>query len=135
MCVSFGAVNLVEEIRAGGTQIYNNVLYVVRDLHIDGLTLSLTELKPFKSTRGHSHDDIDEIYVFVCGSGYMQLGVDDIKETFAVGKGKVVLVRKGVFHRVMNESIVPLEFVSIFAKKRNNIHYQYAKQESVAACV
>lgn len=120
-------MNLGQEILHSGTTVFDNDVYLVKDLYLEGLTLSLTELKPYKETRGHKHDDVDEIYFVKNGFGKIQLGADDVKEMIGVNKGSIILVRKGVFHRVYNESAVMLEFICVFAKKRSEVDYEYGK--------
>lgn len=74
--------------------------YVVEDNnYLENLTVSKTVLHPGKSTTGHAHSGIDEVYYFISGTGQMQLG--DIK--FPVNSGDVVLIQEGKFHRVFND--------------------------------
>ncbi|MFA5052685.1 MAG: cupin domain-containing protein [Parcubacteria group bacterium] len=93
--------------------IRDNDVYRVYDLKTLGnLTLSLTELNPHKSTTGHSHENAEEVYVFISGKGEMEIGETREKVT----KGNVFLIPKGDFHRVHNKGWQPLKFWSIFEK-------------------
>ncbi|MFA4999234.1 MAG: cupin domain-containing protein [Parcubacteria group bacterium] len=93
--------------------IRDNDVYQVYDLkELENLTLSLTELKPHKSTTGHSHNTADEIYIFISGKGEVEIGGSREK----VIKGDVLLVPRGNFHRVWNIGWQPLKFWAIFEK-------------------
>jgi len=81
----------------GGTAIRNDDRYEVRDnIELKNLVLSSTRLKPNKSTSGHSHLGQEEVYLFIIGSGEMEVGDD----RFAVHAGDIVLIPDGAFHRV-----------------------------------
>jgi len=93
--------------------IRNNKIYKVYDLpKLEDIEISLTELKSHKSTKGHSHKEVDEVYIFVKGSGTMELG----KKTIKVKAGDIVPVKEGVFHRVQNPTDKILSFWAIFEK-------------------
>ncbi len=93
--------------------IRDNDIYKVYDLStLKHLQVSLTELNPQKSTTGHSHDNAEEVYVFVNGEGTMEVGSENIK----VKSGGLVLVPKGKFHKVHNHSNKILSFWTIFEK-------------------
>ncbi len=93
--------------------IRDNELYKVYDLpELKNLTVSLTELNPKKSTTGHSHDDAEEVYIFISGEGEMEVGGKTVK----VKSGNVVLVKAGDFHRVHNKTEEILKFWTIFEK-------------------
>jgi mannose-6-phosphate isomerase-like protein (cupin superfamily) len=103
----------LKEYKKKAELIRDNDIYRVYDLKsLQRLTLSLTELKPKKSTTGHSHDDAEEIYVFLSGKGEMK--IDQEKEK--VAKGDIVLVPKGKFHQVRNKGVSALKFWAIFEK-------------------
>lgn len=81
----------------GGQVVKEDDRYIVRDnTNLNNLILSSTDLKPNMSTSGHSHKGQEEVYVFVKGSGKMDL--DD--KTISFVEGDVVLIEDGVFHRV-----------------------------------
>jgi len=86
--------------------------YEVYDLALERLVLSMTVLHQGKSTTGHSHDDTEEIYLFISGEGEIQL--DDRKQ--GVVDGDIVLLPQKVFHRVFNTGNGDLTFVSSFEK-------------------
>jgi len=93
--------------------IRDNEIYKVYDLsELEHLTLSLTELNPQKSTTGHSHDNADEVYIFINGSGSMRIG----EKSLPVKGGDVVLVPQGSFHKVHNEKDEVLSFWTVFEK-------------------
>jgi mannose-6-phosphate isomerase-like protein (cupin superfamily) len=93
--------------------IRNNELYKVYDLpELEDIEISLTELHPKESTTGHSHEGIDEVYIFIQGKGVMEVG----KKTIKVKAGDLVPVKAGAFHRVHNKGERNLSFWAIFEK-------------------
>lgn len=93
--------------------IRNNELYKVYDLSLlRNLTLSLTELNPQKSTTGHSHEETDEVYIFIEGNGKIKIG-----GKISIAKsGDIFLVPAGDFHKVYNKGKKILSFLTIFEK-------------------
>lgn len=89
----------------GGEMVKDNETYTLHDNnYLEHLTLSQTILKPGQSTRGHSHDNQEEVYIFTSGSAIMQVG-----DTFHEAKpGDVFLIKAGEFHKVSNTN--PDEF-------------------------
>lgn len=104
----------IKEYKQKAELIRDTDVYKVYDLKtLDNLTLSLTELNPNNNTSGHSHDDADEVYVFLSGHGIIQ--VDDTPTD--VKSGDVVTVPRGTFHKVYNNSATEvLSFWAIFEK-------------------
>ncbi len=86
--------------------------YEVYDLGLENLVISMTVLHKDKSTIGHFHNDAEEIYFFVKGEGEIQL--DDKKED--VTDSDIVLIPRGISHRVFNKGKVNLTFLSFFEK-------------------
>lgn len=86
--------------------------YEVYDLAMESLVLSMTVLHRGKSTTGHSHDETEEIYLFIGGRGQIQL--DDEKQDIA--GGDIVTIPRGVFHRVSNRGNDDFTFLSLFNK-------------------
>ncbi len=83
----------------GGEITKDNETYVLEDNNLlEHMTLSKTTLKPNQSTRGHLHDELEEVYFFTKGDGIMVLG----EEEFPVKADDVVLIPQGKFHRVIN---------------------------------
>ena len=79
--------------------IRDNETYKVYDLiTLKDLNLSLTELNSRKETGGHSHQEADEIYIFIEGNGSMEIGEEKIQ----IKGGDVVAVPGGKFHKVFN---------------------------------
>ena len=94
----------------GGNIVKNDERYVVKDNStLKNLVISSTDLKPGKSTSGHSHPGQEEVYNFVKGSGKMK--VDE--EVFPVSEGDVILIEDGQFHQVINSSSKNLYFVCV----------------------
>lgn len=86
--------------------------YEVYDLALESLVLSMTVLHRDKSTTGHSHDDTEEIYLFIEGEGEIQL--DNEKQD--VVSGDIVMIPRKVFHRIFNSGSGDLTFLSFFEK-------------------
>lgn len=103
----------IREYKQLANLIRDNEIYKVYDLsELSNLTLSLTELNPQKSTTGHSHDNADEVYVFINGSGSMEIG----EKTLEVKGGDVALVPRGNFHKVHNKGEEIFSFWTVFEK-------------------
>ena len=97
-----------------GVVVKQDERYIVKDnTLLNNLVFSSTRLNPRKSTSGHKHEGQEEVYMFIEGSGTMDL--DDT--TFNVNSGDTVLIEDGVFHRVHagNEE---LYFVCVFHGRR-----------------
>src|SRR3989344_7015067 len=92
--------------------VLDNDRYKVYDLKLSHLTVSVTELHPGKETRGHKHDDIEEVYFCKDGEGKIVVG----EETMPFERGDVVTIPLGAFHRVLNPSKKELVFLAIFEK-------------------
>lgn len=103
----------IKEYKQLAKLIRDNEIYKVYDLSLlKNLEVSLTELYPNKSTKGHFHNEADEVYVFFQGEGEMELGKEKIKIT----AGDIVPVKKGEFHRIHNKGENNLNFWAIFEK-------------------
>ena len=101
----------------GGKVVKDDNKYVVKDNStLNNLVVSSTDLKPGKSTSGHTHAGQEEVYHFVKGSGMMK--VDD--EVFPVKEGDVILIEDGKFHQVINNSRNNCYFVCVFDGSRNH---------------
>ncbi|MFH0956501.1 MAG: cupin domain-containing protein [Candidatus Aenigmatarchaeota archaeon] len=103
----------IEEFKKAGRIVKKNDVYTVIDVSkLRNLTVSLTILHPGKETGGHAHAGAEEVYNFASGKGRMQLG----EKKFAVGKGDIVLIQDGLFHKVFNTGKADLTFVCVFQK-------------------
>ena len=109
----------------GGEITKDNETYILEDNNLlEHMTLSKTTLKPNQSTRGHSHDDLEEVYFFTKGDGRMVLG----EKEFDVKADDVILIPQGKFHRVINDKDESMEFVCVFEKydrKSDTAKYYY----------
>lgn len=105
-------------VDVGGEVIKDNDTYILKDNKtLNNLVLSSTDLKPGKSTRGHSHPGQEEVYHFVSGNGSIQIGND----LYLAGPGDIFLIPDGAFHRVFNGSETDnLYFVCVFDGKRSH---------------
>ena len=101
-------------------KIRSTDVYDVLDLTdwLSHMTISETILHPGKHTKGHSHDNHEEVYLFLEGLGEMELGTggeDDYR--FPVGPKDLVPIRAGIFHRVYNTmSDGDLKVLCVFEK-------------------
>ena len=101
----------------GGKVVKDDDRYVVKDNSaLKNLIVSSTDLKPGKSTSGHSHAGQEEVYNFVKGSGQMKVDED----IFPVNEGDVILIEDGKFHQVINNSEENLYFVCVFDGVRSH---------------
>jgi len=103
----------INEYKDKAGLIRDNDTYRVFDLKtLEDLNLSLTELKPGKSTGGHAHSEADEVYIFIAGKGEMEIGGKREKAK----RGDIFLIPEGLFHRVYNKGWRTLKFWSVFEK-------------------
>ena len=101
----------------GGKVVKDDDRYVVKDNSmLNNLIVSSTDLKPGKSTSGHSHPGQEEVYNFVKGSGHMKVDED----IFPVNEGDVILIEDGKFHQVINNTEENLYFVCVFDGVRSH---------------
>lgn len=99
--------------KQGLTPIRETEVYTVTDNnYLKNLTTSETILHPQKCTSGHSHDGLDEVYIFTKGVGTIQID----EEFIEVKAGSVIHVNGGEFHKVYNNSDKDLTFIAIFQK-------------------
>tara|TARA_B100000029_G_C17249080_1_gene842055 strand:+ start:397 stop:726 length:330 start_codon:yes stop_codon:yes gene_type:complete len=101
----------------GGNVVKDDDRYVVKDNSaLKKLIVSSTDLKPGKSTSGHSHVGQEEVYNFIKGSGQMKIDED----IFPVTEGDMILIEDGKFHQVINNSEENLYFVCVFDGVRSH---------------
>jgi mannose-6-phosphate isomerase-like protein (cupin superfamily) len=89
---------------------------VIDNTILNNLVVSSTLLHADKSTTGHKHEGQEEVYMFMKGSGKMEL--DD--KVIEVKEGDLILIEDGVFHRVHNTGSSDLYMVCIFDGGRNH---------------
>ena len=100
-----------------GEIVKDNETYLLKDNKVlKNLVLSSTELKPRMSTRGHNHVGQEEVYLFVSGTGQIEL--DGVFHN--VESNDIFLIEDGVFHRVHNNTDQSLYFVCVFDGKRSH---------------
>ena len=100
----------------GGKITKEDDRYVVKDNNfLKNLVVSSTDLKPMKSTSGHTHKGQEEVYFFIKGSGKMELDGKEIP----IKSGDTVLIEDGVFHKVHAGS-EGCYFVCVFNGKRSH---------------
>ena len=95
----------------GGSIVKEDERYEVKDnTHLNNLVVSSTKLRAHKSTTGHRHAGQEEVYIFVKGSGQMELD----HKIFDVTAGDTVLIEDNVFHKVHNNTDFGLEVICVF---------------------
>jgi mannose-6-phosphate isomerase-like protein (cupin superfamily) len=116
-----------QTVATRGRVVADDERYLVHDYVLDDLTVSMTELRKGQETKGHSHESNAEVYVFFGGAkGRMVVG----DETFPVTEG-AVLIPKGKFHKVINESQgAPLRFLAVFSGARGEMNAKYSREDS-----
>ena len=97
-----------------GEVVKDNETYTLTDNNfLSNLTLSQTYLKPGQATRGHSHDNQEEVYTFTGGKGTMVIG--EVEHDAL--PGDTFLIKAGNFHKVINKSdLEPCVFTCVFEK-------------------
>ena len=106
-----------EDWDVGGEIVKQDDRYTVTDnTNLNNLIVSSTMLTAHKSTTGHRHAGQEEVYVFVQGSGQMELD----HKIFDVTVGDTVLIEDGVFHKVHNTTDFGLKFICVFDGGRNH---------------
>jgi len=120
----------VSDITRLGKLARSDERYDIFDYVVNGVTYSVTELKPFQRTGGHSHEDVEERYFFKRGKGEFTIGTTthQIDCEAIRASGLAFRVPKGAFHRVLNTGERTLTFVTIFPGSRHSVHSVYRSQ-------
>lgn len=109
-------MGLIKNGESFSVTVKDNEIYKVSDLGWQNITVSKTILHKESETRGHTHPDKWEVYVFTQGNGIIVLGKDIID----VNVGDTILVEPNTFHKVINTTETDLVFVSVFNDDRNH---------------
>lgn len=104
-----------------------NDRYILTDFDINKarpFSISVTELKPGQSTRGHRHPR-PEIYFFI-SEAVLQLDT----QKYLITSGEIVVVPGNAFHRVSasHPQSAP-SFMSVFWGSRDDLHPDYTEPE------
>lgn len=106
-----------------GRLVADDERYHIHDYDLDGLTVSPTELKRGKETRGLLHSSNAEVYFFPGGDAEMEVGED----RFKIYRG-AVMIPKGEVHRVINRSLTSdLLSASVFPGRREDSRARYER--------
>jgi len=101
----------------GGKVIKDNSVYLLKDNKLlNNLVLSSTFLRANQHTTGHTHKGQEEVYMFIRGSGEMEVNNTKLN----VREGDCVLIEDGEFHKVYNTGHLGLYFVCVFNGKRDH---------------
>jgi len=103
------------DILDGNTIRDNDTYRVIDNTSLEEMTISTTSLHPKQSTSGHSHEDQEEVYHFLSGSGLIM--IDNVQHVAEAGK--TFTIAAGAYHRVENTSAHDdLAFFCVFGGKR-----------------
>ena len=104
-----------------GKEIVKNDTYEIVDMELKDMygfvkqTISRTVLYPNKHTRGHMHNDQDETYYFIKGTGLIILQGEDLNKIHHIEPETWLYIPKKTFHMVMNLSKnEDLEFLTVY---------------------
>ena len=101
--------------------VHSNETYdVIDNTNLNNLIVSKTELHPGKETSGHNHSGQEEVYIFILGSGKMEIEQNGKTSTEKIHAGSVVLIEDNDFHKVYNTEKGSLEFICVFEGKRTH---------------
>lgn len=98
--------SFILDVKSSAEEITDNSAYKVRDVYFTGTdgfvkwTMSITNLKAGRQTRGHDHPDKDEFCEIRSGDCIMT--IDD--EQYRLTAGKFILIERGKYHKLMNVS-------------------------------
>lgn len=97
---------------SSGRLVKTDERYIVSDLELGDLVLTLVILHPGKSTTGHSRS-ISEVYFFIEGQGQIEVN-GQIKP---VKSKDIVPINPNEFHRIHNNSDKDLIFINVHEKR------------------
>jgi mannose-6-phosphate isomerase-like protein (cupin superfamily) len=101
----------------GGEIVKDNEVYLLKENKLlNNLVLSSTFLRANQHTTGHTHKGQEEVYMFIRGSGEMEVNNTKLN----VREGDCVLIEDGEFHKVYNTGHLGLYFVCVFNGKRDH---------------
>jgi mannose-6-phosphate isomerase-like protein (cupin superfamily) len=78
------------------------------DLGSRNLSVTWVDVPPGGEQRAHSHEDAEQVYVIVRGTGRMTVAGDQE----SVGEGDLVFIPPATDHAIVNDGDGPLVFVS-----------------------
>lgn len=105
----------MDTARVGQVQAYhddgstNHVLLRAGKFDARNLLIIWTVLVPHGQQRGHSHAGSEQAYIFVHGTGRVQVG----DEKQFIGQGEMVYVPPGVPHSIVNSGDENLVFITV----------------------
>ena len=99
----------------GGEIITDTADCVVKEnSQLSNLLITSTSIRAGKTTSGHSCADQDAVYYFISGTGSITLNYPKRVDFHNVKPGVVILVEKGVYNKVYNNSLTEnLYFVCV----------------------
>ncbi len=105
----------MDTARVGQVQAYhgdgatNHILLRSGKFDARNLLITWTVVAPRGHQRGHAHVGSEQAYIFVSGSGRMQVG----EERAFVGQGEMVYVPPGMSHAIANTGNDNLVFLTV----------------------
>ncbi len=97
-------------LQAHGDHILRDTMMLVNpaDTESGKISVGVTVIYPYCSTKGHSHADMEEVYYFISGSGKMTVGDDEVD----VKAGDALYVPYGgAFHKTENTGNMPMQYL------------------------
>ena len=68
-------------------------------------------LEPGEAPPLHQHDDTEQIFYIIRGTGRLHIGAEEL--LFAVGPGDLVRIPRGTLHRIVCEGSEPMVYLSV----------------------
>lgn len=105
-----GDIEALTNFGEHGIEIANNDTYQIIDLELKDMlgevkeTVSRTTLYPNKSTRGHIHENTNESYHFIDGTGLLLLQSEQLNKLYRIQPETWKFIPKKTFHMVINLS-------------------------------
>jgi len=121
MDVRFKMAHFYDSWDSIGEVVKEDERYKVLDnTQLDHLVVSTTVLQGHQNTTGHRHRGQEEVYIFILGSGKMEIEQNGKTSTEKIHAGSVVLIEDNDFHKVYNTEKGSLEFICVFEGKRTH---------------
>lgn len=104
-----GRLEVRERMRGGDGAVTIRHLFERPDFQANVRLCALLTLPPGAGIGPHRHDQEDELYYVVAGSGLLEEG----GESRRVGAGDAVLTGRGASHAIRNDGAEPLEILAV----------------------
>lgn len=101
--------SLRERVKNRDRKVLRDTYYLIdpKECASRRLTMGHTTIYPTGSTTGHTHDDMEEVYYVISGTGTMVVGDDE----YPIKEGDALYVPPGEFHTTFQTGNLPLRVV------------------------